>query len=221
MDNVEFKIKILDTCQVKDIHSIAIFDKERKTVFGVIQDITDRKRAEEALLESEHKFRSLIEDSPDDALIIRELLAEGYLLADERAKAFSILQELLRQHPGDPELLLLLDAETPAQLRAARGGRGPLAAGRRRGLAGRWRAGGGRERPEARPAQGQERAPGVAGAAPGLPQGPGRQSAEGGRLRRFPAAPAAVLPGHAPGGGLPHGSAGTLSSRLLILAGRG
>jgi tetratricopeptide (TPR) repeat protein len=56
-------------------------------------------------------------------LRIRELLAEGYLLADERAKAFSILQELLRQHPGDPELLLLLDAETPAQLRTARGGK--------------------------------------------------------------------------------------------------
>jgi tetratricopeptide (TPR) repeat protein len=56
-------------------------------------------------------------------LRIRELLAEGYILADERAKAFSILQELLRQHPGDAELLLLLDAETPAQLRSARGGK--------------------------------------------------------------------------------------------------
>jgi predicted Zn-dependent protease len=55
-------------------------------------------------------------------LRIRELLAEGYILADERAKAFSILSELLRQHPGDAELLLLLDAETPAQLRSARGG---------------------------------------------------------------------------------------------------
>ncbi len=56
-------------------------------------------------------------------LMIRELLAEGYILADERAKAFSILEDLLRQHPGDPDLLLLLDAETPAQLRSARGGK--------------------------------------------------------------------------------------------------
>ena len=56
-------------------------------------------------------------------LRIRELLAEGYILADERPKAFTILQELLRQHPGDHDLLLLLDAETPAQLRSARGGK--------------------------------------------------------------------------------------------------
>jgi tetratricopeptide (TPR) repeat protein len=56
-------------------------------------------------------------------LRIRELLAEGYILADERPKAFTILQELLRQHPGDHDLLLLLDAESPAQLRSARGGK--------------------------------------------------------------------------------------------------
>jgi len=56
-------------------------------------------------------------------LLIRELLAEGYLLAGERPKAFAILEELLHQHSGDPELLLLLDAESPQQLRSARGGR--------------------------------------------------------------------------------------------------
>jgi tetratricopeptide (TPR) repeat protein len=56
-------------------------------------------------------------------LFVRELLAEGYLLGGERAKAFSILEELLRQHPGDADLLLLLDADSPEQLRTARGGR--------------------------------------------------------------------------------------------------
>jgi len=56
-------------------------------------------------------------------LMVRELLAEGYILAGERPKAFTILEELLHQHPGDPELLLLLDAENPAQLRSARGGK--------------------------------------------------------------------------------------------------
>jgi predicted Zn-dependent protease len=56
-------------------------------------------------------------------LMVRELLAEGYILADERPKAFAILEELLRQHSGDPDLLLLLDAESPAQLRSARGGK--------------------------------------------------------------------------------------------------
>jgi tetratricopeptide (TPR) repeat protein len=54
---------------------------------------------------------------------VRELLAEGYILADERPKAFAILSELLKQHPGDPQLLLLLDAENAPQLRSARGGK--------------------------------------------------------------------------------------------------
>ncbi len=55
-------------------------------------------------------------------LSIRRMLAEAYIQAEERPKAFAILQELLTQHPGEPELLLLLDAESPAQVRTARGG---------------------------------------------------------------------------------------------------
>lgn len=55
-------------------------------------------------------------------LRVRELLAEGYLIGGERQKAFRILEELLAQHPGDEELMLLLDARDAAQLRSARGG---------------------------------------------------------------------------------------------------
>ena len=53
----------------------------------------------------------------------RECLAEAYLAMNERPKAFAILQELLEQNPGDPELLLMLDAEDQPQLRAAREGK--------------------------------------------------------------------------------------------------
>ena len=56
-------------------------------------------------------------------LHVREALAEAYLLQDERSKAFAILQELLLQNPGDPHLLLMLDAETHPQLREARDGK--------------------------------------------------------------------------------------------------
>ena len=57
--DIEFKIKTVDTGIIKNIHSIATFDKERRTVFGVIQDITERKRSENAVRESENKFRTL------------------------------------------------------------------------------------------------------------------------------------------------------------------
>lgn len=56
-------------------------------------------------------------------LPVREALAEAYLLLEERPKAFAILQELLGQNPGDPQLLLLLDAEDHLQLREARDGK--------------------------------------------------------------------------------------------------
>jgi len=56
-------------------------------------------------------------------LNVREALAEAYLLQGERPKAFAILQELLMQNPGDPHLLLMVDAENHPQLRDARDGK--------------------------------------------------------------------------------------------------
>jgi tetratricopeptide (TPR) repeat protein len=80
-------------------------------------------------------------------LRVRELLAESYLLGDERQKAFRILAELLAQHPGDEELLLLMDSESTAQLKSARGG--ALAAQHLLDEAEEWMAEGGRDEAEA------------------------------------------------------------------------
>lgn len=62
---IDFKIKTSDTGEIKDIHSNAIFDKEKRIVFGIIQDITINKLAETALSESEEKFRSISEQLTD------------------------------------------------------------------------------------------------------------------------------------------------------------
>ena len=45
--NVEFKIKAIDTGEIKDIHSIAEYDKESNVIFGVIRDITESKKLEQ------------------------------------------------------------------------------------------------------------------------------------------------------------------------------
>jgi PAS domain S-box-containing protein len=50
--DVEFKIRRPDTAEVVDIHSVAEYDRDRNVVFGIIQDITDRKELESQLLQA-------------------------------------------------------------------------------------------------------------------------------------------------------------------------
>ena len=61
--DLEFKIKTTGTGEIKDIHSIAEYDKERKIIFGVIQDITSRKRIEDILCESKDQYYSIFKNS--------------------------------------------------------------------------------------------------------------------------------------------------------------
>jgi len=51
--DVEFKIRRAESGDVVDIHSVAEYDPERKTVFGVIQDVTDKKRLESQLRQAQ------------------------------------------------------------------------------------------------------------------------------------------------------------------------
>jgi PAS domain S-box-containing protein len=64
---VEFKIRALDSGEIKDIHSIAFYDSERKIIFGIIQDVTQRKEIEKKLAESEANLLSLI-NNKDQAI---------------------------------------------------------------------------------------------------------------------------------------------------------
>lgn len=50
--DVEFKIRRPDTAEVVDIHSVAQYDGDRNVVFGIIQDITERKALESQLLQA-------------------------------------------------------------------------------------------------------------------------------------------------------------------------
>ena len=68
--NVEFKIRAVDSGNIKDIRSIATFDQEKRIVFGVIQDITEHKILENRIHESEQYYRSMVETSPDAIIIV-------------------------------------------------------------------------------------------------------------------------------------------------------
>ena len=99
--DVEFKIKTADTGEIKDIHSVATFDKEKRMVFGSIQDITEQKRIGNRLHESEQYYRSMVETSPDAIIIIdatgklefaSQKAYEIFLLPSDNPVRTSILQ---------------------------------------------------------------------------------------------------------------------------------
>ncbi len=63
--DIEFKAVRQSDSKIIDIHSIADFDPITNIVWGVIQDITKQKEAEEALIKSEAKYRRLAENMTD------------------------------------------------------------------------------------------------------------------------------------------------------------
>ena len=76
--NIEFQI-----CQPKGkshlwVHSIAEYDFERKTVFGVLHDITKLKLSEEPIKKSEGRFRTIFEQAPLGIALIDSLTGQIY-----------------------------------------------------------------------------------------------------------------------------------------------
>ena len=67
--DLEFKIKRQNDGSIIDIHSIADYDKQSNIIYGVIHDITERKQAENALRESEERYRSMVKILPDGIVI--------------------------------------------------------------------------------------------------------------------------------------------------------
>ncbi|OPY89221.1 MAG: Blue-light-activated protein [Syntrophus sp. PtaU1.Bin208] len=70
--DVEFKIRRPDTGEIADIHSVAEYDPQRTVVFGILQDITERKRAEEELRWKTALLEAQLNTSIDGILVVDE-----------------------------------------------------------------------------------------------------------------------------------------------------
>ena len=101
--NIEYKIKAVDTGKIKDIHSTAVFDEKRRIVSGVIQDITDRKRAEEAIRESEENYREIF-NSTSEAIFIDDASTGKMIDVNDavlKMYGYSTKEEILAGNIGD------------------------------------------------------------------------------------------------------------------------
>lgn len=120
--DVEFNICSEDAGLIKDIHSVAVFDRKAGIVFGMIQDVTERNKSESALVESEARFRNLFERNGSIMLLVDPESGEinaaneaaerfyGYPLVDLVGMNISQIN-MLPQHEIDVELQRALREE--------------------------------------------------------------------------------------------------------------
>lgn len=61
--NIEYQIKRVSDGEIRTIHSMAEYDPVGNSVTGTFQDITERKKIEYALADSERRYRTLFDNS--------------------------------------------------------------------------------------------------------------------------------------------------------------
>ncbi|GEM_PF-2484592 len=105
--DLECRHKALGTIWCEVTAMVLTDEKGRPTgILGVNRDITERKRAEQALRESEEKYRTLINQASD-----------GIMLMPVGGAGFTVNESFAKMHgydsPGDMEHLRLEDLDTP------------------------------------------------------------------------------------------------------------
>jgi PAS domain S-box-containing protein len=90
--NMEFRIRKADTGEIVDVQSVAEYDSENRIIFGTIQDISRRKRAEE----------EIIRKNKDLSMLLR--LAMDLLDTVDKKEVFSVIikgaEDLIGMHSG-------------------------------------------------------------------------------------------------------------------------
>jgi PAS domain S-box-containing protein len=95
--NIDFKIRRVDDGKIRDIHSIAEYDKESNIVFGVIRDVTRRNQLLKTLRNSEENYRTIF-NAATEAIFIHDAITGSLLDVNEamlRLYGYSSKEEVL------------------------------------------------------------------------------------------------------------------------------
>jgi diguanylate cyclase (GGDEF)-like protein/PAS domain S-box-containing protein len=104
--DIEFKIKTADRGEVKDIRTIAQFDKGRGVIFGIVQDIGERKRTEARLQLAADVFSHVREGimiADADGIIVEVNDAFTRITGFERSDAIGQSPRILKSGRQTPE----------------------------------------------------------------------------------------------------------------------
>ncbi len=85
--DVEFKIKRLSDGEIRDIHSIAEYSTSSRTIIGSVQDITERKQAEESIQQRVKELETINQIS----LVLRSISKQDEVLSIVLDQALAIL----------------------------------------------------------------------------------------------------------------------------------
>ncbi len=104
--DIEFRIRTADTGQIRDIHAFAQYDAQSRTAFGIVQDISARKRSEARLQLAANVFTHvregiLIVDAQSTIVEVNEAFTRitGYT----RAEAIGQSPRMLKSERQPPE----------------------------------------------------------------------------------------------------------------------
>ena len=110
--DVEFKIRRADSGELRDIHSVAEYDKDNKILFGVFSDITELKKAENEIRLLAHAVESVrecvsITDKNNIIIFLNNAFINTYGYAREEliGKNIAILRDGTEMIDKYPEIL--------------------------------------------------------------------------------------------------------------------
>ena len=111
--DVEFKIRSSGTGEIKDIHSIAEYDKDNKILFGVFKDITEQKKSEKEIRLLAHAVENVgecvsITDEENNIIFVNDsfLKTYGYNRNELIGKKINLLRSSDNIEENHPEILI-------------------------------------------------------------------------------------------------------------------